>query len=126
MGEHAGESGEREYDLGERTAVFGEAVIAFVKKVKLDAVASPLVTQLVRAATSVGANYDEADEAPTKKDFRYRISICKKEARETKRWLRMLAAAIPAMKDDARRLWKEAHELHLIFAAIHRRSEPNG
>jgi four helix bundle protein len=80
----------------------------------------------VRASTSIGANYDEADEAPTKKDFRYRISVCKKEARETKRWLRMLAAAVPAMKDDARELWKEANELNLIFAAIYRTSDPNG
>ena len=122
----AGESGGREFDLDERTAVFGEAVIAFVKKVKLDAVTSPLVTQLVRSSTSVGANYDEADEAPTKKDFRYRISVCKKEARETKRWLRMLAAAVPALKDQARVLWKEANELSLIFAAIYRRSDPSG
>ncbi|MBC8869943.1 MAG: four helix bundle protein [Planctomycetes bacterium] len=126
MDERAGESGEREFDLDERTAVFGEAVIAFVKQVKLDAVTSPLVTQLVRSATSVGANYDEADEAPTKKDFRYRISVCKKEARETKRWLRMLAAAAPLLKDEARVLWKEANELSLIFAAIYRKSNPNG
>ena len=118
-----GDGGGREFDLDERTAVFGEAVIAFVRKVKLDAVTSPLVTQVVRASTSVGANYDEADEAPTKKDFRYRISVCKKEARETKRWLRMLAAATPGPKEEARQLWKEANELHLIFAAIYRRSD---
>jgi four helix bundle protein len=124
--EQVGDGGKPEYDLDERTAVFGELVIEFVRRIKLDAVTSPLVTQVVRASTSIGANYDEADEAPTKKDFRYRISVCKKEARETKRWLRMLAAAVPTLKDEARHLWKEANELHLIFAAIYRRSDPDG
>ena len=53
----------------------------------------PLISQLVRAGTSVGANYCEADDAVSKKDFRHMISICKKEARESKYWLRMIAAA---------------------------------
>lgn len=111
------------YDLAERTAQFGEVVIQFVKRIKLDAITSPLVKQLVRAATSVGANYAEADEAGSKKEFRYRISVCKREARESKHWLRMTAVATPQLKDEARRLWKEAHELNLIFAAIFRKGE---
>ncbi|MDH3716722.1 MAG: four helix bundle protein [Planctomycetota bacterium] len=116
---------ESDYDLSERTAVFGEEVIGFARKIKADPVTSPLITQLVRAATSVGANYDEADEAATKKDFRYRISVCKKEARETKRWIRMTVVAVPTLKHEARTLWQEANELHLIFAAIFRNSGDN-
>jgi four helix bundle protein len=125
MGQSADESGEacrRQFDLGERTARFGETAIQFARALRLDAVTSPLVEQLVRAATSVGANYGEADEAGSKKEFRYRISLCRREARECKHWLRMIATAAPQSKEDARRVWKEANELTLIFAAIHRKS----
>jgi four helix bundle protein len=111
----------RPYDLAERTAKFGEAVIRFAKTVKLNAVTAPLVRQLVRSATSVGANYCEADEAGSRKEFCYRISICQREARETKHWLRMLAAA-ESPRAEARQLWQEANELNLIFAAIFRKS----
>ena len=64
------------YDLCERTARFGEAVIAFAKTIPVNAISNPLISQLVRAATSIGANYCEADEAESKKEFRYRISLC--------------------------------------------------
>jgi four helix bundle protein len=110
--------GKYENDLQERTACFGEAVIRFVRLVSLDAVTSSVVNQLVRSATSVGANYCEADDAESKKDFRHKISICLKEIKETRHWLRMLAAAAPAVRDDARALYKEAKELNLIFASI--------
>ena len=113
---------ERRYDLIERTAEFGEEIIRFSKTVKLTAVTSPLIKQLVRSGTSVGANYCEADEAGSKKEFRYRISVCTRESRESKHWLRMIAVAVPELRDEARRLWKEANELNLIFASIHRRS----
>lgn len=113
---------ERQYDLGERTARFCENVIQFVKTVKLTAITAPLVEQLIRSSSSIGANYGEADEAGSKKEFRYRISLCKREAKESKHWLRMLAAAVPESKDQGRLLWKEANELTLIFAAIYRKS----
>ena len=109
-----------QYDLEERTALLGEAIIALSKRIPVNAVTEPLIRQLVRAATSVGANYCEADDAGSKKEFRYRISICQREARETKHWLRMLAAAVPDMKAEARTHWQEAKELHLIFASIYR------
>lgn len=115
-------AGRKQFDLGERTARFGEAAIHFARALRLDAVTSPLVEQLVRSATSVGANYGEADESGTKKEFRYRISLCRRESRESKHWLRMIAAAVPQSKADARRLWREANELTLIFAAIYRKS----
>jgi len=110
------------FDLEERTALFGEAVLQFAKKIPVNPVTRPLISQLVRAGTSVGANYCEADDAVSKKDFKNKIGTCRKEARETKLWLRMIATAEPEAKNDARKLWQEAKELHLIFAAIWRKS----
>jgi len=118
-----GAPAERAFDLEERTAAFGEAAIAFAKAVPNSAVNEPLISQLVRAATSVGANYAEADDAQSKKDFRHKISICRKESHETKHWLRMIGAAEPQLKPDARKLWQEAKELNLIFGAILRKGK---
>src|SRR6266481_2098033 len=101
-----------EFNLEERTAKFGEAVIRFAKMVPLNPVNSPLISQLVRAGTSVGANYAEADDAVSKKDFKNKIGTCRKESRESKHWLRMMAAAEPGMKEQARLLWQEGKELH--------------
>jgi four helix bundle protein len=112
---------ERKFDLEERTALFGEAIIGFAKKVPQNVVTSSLIHQLVRAGTSIGANYCEADDAVSKREFRCKIGTCKKESRETKHWLRMIVAAEESVKTDARTLWKEAKELHLIFAAIYRK-----
>src|SRR3954447_10072596 len=113
---------ERAFDLAERTAVFGEQVIGFARSMRLDSVTMPLIKQLVRSGTSIGANYVEADEAGSKKEFSYRISVCRREARETQFWLRMLVAAKPDVKDQARGLWREAKELVLILAAINRKA----
>ena len=115
-----GKDGRPPYDLEERTALFGEAIIAFAKRVPQNVVSVPLIRQLVRCGTSVGANYCEADDSVSKKEFRKNIGTCKKEARETKHFIRMIAAAEPSMKEVARPLWQEAKELHLIFAKIHR------
>jgi len=113
------------YDLEERTAEFGKTIILFVKKIPENSITRPLISQLVRAGTSVGANYCEADAAETKKDFKHKIGICRKEARETKHWLRMIVVAVPEIKEDARKLWKEAKELNLIFSAIVRSTQKN-
>jgi four helix bundle protein len=110
----------KRFDLEERTAKFGESVVCFAKSIPVNFVTQPLIPQLVRASTSIGANWCEADDAGSRKEFRYRISICKREARETKHWLRMIVAAMPDLNETARPLWQEAKELHLIFAAIHR------
>lgn len=114
----------RVYDLEERTAQFGEAAIRFAIKIPRNPVNDRLISQLVGAATSVGANYCEADDGVSRKDFRNRIGTCKKEARETKHFLRMIATANGPLKPEARTLWKEARELHLIFCAIWRRTIP--
>lgn len=84
---------DKNYDLSERTAVFGEKVIEFTKKIPKNEINRSLISQSVRASTSIGANYMEADCADTKKDFRYKISLCKKEAKESTHWLRMIAKA---------------------------------
>ncbi|MCA9077627.1 MAG: four helix bundle protein [Planctomycetaceae bacterium] len=110
----------RPYDLEERTALFGENVIEYLKGIPVTPITKSLIDQLVRSATSIGANYCEADDSGTKKEFRHRISICKRESRESKHWLRMIAKAIPEKKESARHLWQEAKELNLIFSAIFR------
>ncbi len=110
----------RKYDLEDRTTRFAEAIVEFAKIVRTNAVTEPLIKQLVRSGTSIGANYVEADDASLRKDFRYRIGICKRESRETKYWLRMVAKAAPDLAEQARSHWMEAKELHLIFAKIYR------
>jgi four helix bundle protein len=111
----------REFDLEERTALFGEAIIRFSRTVPVNPVTSPLIAQLVRAGTSIGANYCEADDSDSRKDFRFKIGLCRREARETKHWLRMVVPAEPTMREAARELWQEAKELNLIFGAIRRK-----
>jgi four helix bundle protein len=108
------------FDLEERTAIFGEQVLGFVRKMPRSPMNDPLVEQLVRSATSVGANYCEANDGVSKKDFRNKIGICRKESRETLHWLRMIAASNEDCKPEARRLWQEAKELNLIFGKIFR------
>jgi four helix bundle protein len=103
------------YDLEERTARFGEAVIDFAKQIPQDAVTDRLISQLVGAAISVGANYVEADDAVSKKEFLKSIGTYSKEARETKHFVRMIVRAVPEVKPCARTLWLEAKELQLIF-----------
>lgn len=106
------------YDLEERTAVFAENVIKFVKQLSDNNINRPLISQLVRSSGSIGANYCEADAAESKKDFRHKIGICKKESKETRHWLRLIACANPDQSDICRKLWQESHELLLIFSAI--------
>ncbi len=106
------------YDLEERTAVFGENIIDFAKILPLNIVNKPLISQVIRSATSIGANYMEADGAESKKDFRHKIALCKKESKETKHWMRMIARANKDKKDICKKLWSEAQELTLIFSSI--------
>lgn len=108
----------REYNLEERTARFSEEIIKFNKDFKKDPMILPIVIQLIRSATSIGANYCEANGASSKKDFLNKIHTCKKEAKETEYWLRMLAAAVPEKSQKCRELWKEVHELTLIFSKV--------
>ena len=108
-------------ELGERTAQFGEAIIRFVKKVPANPANNPLIAQLVGAATSVGANYCEADDAISGKEFKQKICTCRKESKESMFFLRMIAAAEEGLAPETRVLWREAKELNLIFGAIWRK-----
>lgn len=110
----------KKYDLEERTALFAENIIDLCKKIPKNIITIPIIGQLVRSGTSIGTNYCEANGASSKKDFRVKIFICKKEAKESKYWLKMLlkTVEISTIKLKIRRLSKEAHELLLIFSKI--------
>ena len=107
--------------LAERTARFGENIIRFAKKIPRTPVNNRLIAQLIGAATSVRANYCEADDAVSGKEFKQKIGISRKESKETMFFLRMVAAAEESMTAEARVLWREAKELNLIFGAIWRK-----
>lgn len=106
--------------LEERTERFGEEVILLCKNIKPTFINKPVINQLIRSSTSIGANYMEANNASSRKDFANKIFICKKEAQETKHWSRMLSKAedggeiIKKLRD----LWQECQELTMIFQTI--------
>jgi four helix bundle protein len=102
------------FDLEERTALFGEAIIRFAKKIPFNPVNNRLIDQLVGAGTSVGANYCEANDGVSRKDFKHKIGTCRKEAKETRFFLRMIATAEPNLKPEAR-----------VFVAGSARTEPD-
>lgn len=106
------------YNLEDRTARFGEDVITVCQSITQAPITKPLTSQLVRSATSIGANYAEANGASSKQDFRNKIFICKKESQETKHWLRMVAHAVPEKKSELHKLHQECQELTLIFNRI--------
>jgi len=106
------------YDLEERTAVLGEDVIEFCRKLPQDAISRPIISQIVRSSTSIGANYMEANSASSRKDFCNKIYICKKEAQETKHWLRMITKCFPDKRIELQKLSQETTELTLIFGRI--------
>jgi four helix bundle protein len=115
----------RKYDWKERTSKFGEVVIKFAKQLPQNAITHSLISQLVRSATSVGANYQEADSAESRKDFEHKLGISKKEAAECKHWLNMVMHAEPDFKTQAEKLIQESQELQLIFITIIKKSREN-
>ena len=117
------EKKEKIYDLEERTAKFGEYIIEFAKKVPKTVITIPLIQQLIKAGTSVGSNYCEADCAESRKDFEHKLGISKKEAKESKHWFRMISKAVPELKEEAKKLWQESNELQLIFITIIKKSK---
>jgi four helix bundle protein len=106
----------RIYNLEERTARFAETTIQLLRKIKIDPINKGIISQLARSAGSVGANYCEATEAESRKDFVHKISIAKKEIKETQHWLRLLAKANPEHRESIATQWKESRELLLIFS----------
>jgi len=106
------------YNLEERTAKFGERIINLCKKAPKNIITIPVINQLMRAGTSIGANYCEANGASSRKDFKNKIFICKKESKETKYWLRMMANTTQGLTSECRELWKEAQEFTMMFSKI--------
>ena len=106
------------YDLEERTYQFAKSVGLFCKKLLKDVVNVEYIKQVVRSTASIGANYIEANEALSKKDFSMRIKISRKEAKESCYWLRLIIDTNPLIQEEGRILLKEATELKKIFSAI--------
>lgn len=113
----------KKFNLEERTANFAEEIIDVLKKIPESSINKRLVEQLMGSSGSLGANYCEANEAESKLDFLHKLGICKKETKETKHWIRLLAHANPEFKEILRKLWLEAEELLLIFSAIIRKTK---
>jgi len=108
----------KKYDLMERTAEFGEKVIDFVDSLEKNDKNRILSNQLLRSASSIGANYAEADVAESKRDFQHKVAICRKESKESMHWARMLAKANAYKREECASIWKEAQEYVFIFSAI--------
>lgn len=117
-----GNSDQPKFNLQERTILFSKSILTFCGKIPHTSVNRPVIDQLIRSATSIGANYHEATEGSSKKDFTNKIFIAKKEAKETQYWIQLLAHITPEYITEARILWKEARELTLILAAAGRTS----
>ena len=109
----------KKYDLEERTALFAERIRDFALKLPKNSANNVYVSQLIRAGSSPGANYIEANENLGEKDFKMKIRICRKEAKETAYWLRLILTDISKeMEVEKEYLKQEATELKLIFNAI--------
>ncbi len=108
----------KNYDLEARTLRFAKSVRLFVDKVSKTLINLDDLKQLLRSSGSVGANYIEANEALSKKDFILRIKICRKETKETIYWLNLIDLTDNQLLEDKQRLIKEATELMKIFGSI--------
>lgn len=106
------------YNLKDRTKKFGIEIIIFSQELPKNTITLPLISQLVRSGTSIGANYFEADNAESKNDFKHKIGISQKESDETVYWLEIIEVSCPKFKEKANKLHQEAKELNLIFNAI--------
>ena len=113
-------SNEKKYDLEERTFIFAKNVIGYVRNLPKGITYSEIGKQLVRSAGSVGANYIEANESLSKKDFLMRIKICRKEAKESGYWLKLSSPTKPH-ENTKIELMCESEELMKIFSSIMRK-----
>jgi len=115
----------KQYFLEGRTEKFGKSVIKYAKSIKITFYNNNILSQLLKSATSVGANYREANGAESKKDFVHKIAICKKELKETEYWLKMLFESSSNYKELGEPIYKETVELIKLFAKIYSSSIKN-
>ena len=109
----------KKYDLEDRTLVFAKNVRSFAKKIRRTIANFEDSKQLIRASGSIGANYIEANEALSKKDFKLRIKICRKESKESRYWLKLIDLESNEKLEYARNvLIQESTELMKIFGSI--------
>ncbi|HBP01398.1 MAG: hypothetical protein UY41_C0011G0015 [Candidatus Moranbacteria bacterium GW2011_GWE1_49_15] len=108
----------KNYDLEERTSVFSENIIDLCRSIEKNIITRPIINQLMRSGTSVGANYCEANNACSRKDFKNKIFICKKESQETKYWLRLLKKSSLIKESEIGNLIQECQEFIFIFQKI--------
>ena len=108
----------KQYDLEERTLKFAKEVIEFTKDLPKTIANVEIIKQLIRSSGSVGANYIEANEALSKRDFLMRIKICRKEAKENRYWLRLIEVKGEGAQSRQQLLISEATELMRIFGSI--------
>ncbi|HLB60528.1 MAG TPA: four helix bundle protein [Patescibacteria group bacterium] len=113
----------KQYNLEDRTLEFSLRIIRLCKALSHDRINDRLVNQLIRSGTSIGANYREANETDTKKDFKNRIRITKKEAKETIYWLELIIEANLNIRKRITPLLEESRELMKIFASIYEKSK---
>ena len=113
----------REYDLEERTLAFAKRAVKFCRALPKSMIDAEIGKQLMRSCSSVGANYIEANESLGKKDFLMRIRICRKEAKESGYWLRLVEPASPDLRTEQQWLLQESTELMRIFGSIVTKSD---
>lgn len=109
--------GNKKYDLEERTLDFAKDCIKLINEMDKTLASVEIARQLIRASGSVGANYIEANESLSRKDFFYRIKICRKEAKEAGYWIKLLDLDSP-LREKAQSLIQESTELTKIFGSI--------
>lgn len=107
-----------EYNLENRTLKFTKNMIKFANNVPQNMINNEILKQVIRSSGSIGANYIEANESLSKKDFMMRIKICRKEAKETAYWLKVLDIKDFNLKEQCNHLYDEATQLKKIFSAI--------
>ena len=108
----------KQYDLEDRTYEYAKAVIGLCKDIPKNSINFPLIDQVIKSSGSVGANYIEANEAISRKDFFYRIKICLKEAKESRYWLSLISESNKIIDKAAKPLIQESTELVKIFSSI--------
>ncbi|MAF14125.1 MAG: four helix bundle protein [Parcubacteria group bacterium] len=109
---------QKRYDLEDRTLKYGKRIIKMCKALPKNSINFRLIDQVIRSGTSMGANYREANETETKKDFQYRMRICRKEGKETIYWLHLIVETNSELVEKTQPLLQETNELVKIFASI--------